>query len=82
MIQGIVKWFDVKKGYGFLVSPEAVDSDGSPQDVFIHYSKIQMEGFKKVEVGDTVTFTLVKDSSGRPQAEDVALLSPIENTEN
>ncbi len=45
MTDGVVKWFDVKKGFGFLVSPEVTDSDGNSQDIFVHYSKITMEGF-------------------------------------
>ncbi len=71
MVDGIVKWFDVKKGYGFLVSPEVTDDSGKPQDVFVHYSKIEMDGFKKLEAGETVTFKAVKDDAGRPQAEEV-----------
>lgn len=71
MIDGVVKWFDVKKGFGFLISSEVVDDDGRPQDIFIHYTKIEMEGFKKVEAGETVTFDLVRTDEGRPQAENV-----------
>ena len=63
MVDGVVKWFDVKKGYGFIVSSEA---EG---DVFAHYSKIQMEGFKKLEAGENVEFTLVTNEKGQPQAE-------------
>ena len=48
MADGVVKWFDVKKGYGFLISPEAVDADGKSQDVFVHYSKIVMGGCKNL----------------------------------
>ena len=40
MVDGVVKWFDAKKGYGFVVSPEV---EG---DIFVHYTKIQMEGFQ------------------------------------
>jgi len=70
MVIGEVKWFDVKKGYGFIVSPDVNGDDGSPQDVFFHYSKIQMEGFKKVDPGDAVEFN-VDYVEGRPQAENV-----------
>lgn len=82
MADGVVKWFDVKKGYGFLVSPEAVDADGKPQDVFVHYSKIQMDGFKKLEANEGVTFTLVRDDRGRPQAENVVRTSAPETPES
>jgi len=82
MTDGVVKWFDVKKGYGFLVSPEAVDADGQPEDVFVHYSKIEMEGFKKLEANEAVTFTLVRDDGGRPQAENVVSTAAPETPEN
>jgi len=65
MVDGVVKWFDAKKGYGFVVSPEV---DG---DIFIHYTKIQMEGFKKLETGEKITFDLITSPEGKPQAENV-----------
>jgi CspA family cold shock protein len=65
MIDGTVKWFDAKKGYGFVVSPEV---EG---DVFVHYTKIQMEGFKKLETGETVTFDVIMSDEGKPQADNV-----------
>ncbi len=70
MVIGEVKWFDVKKGYGFIVSPDVIKDDGSPQDVFFHFSKIQMDGFKKVDPGERVEFNVV-DVEGKPQAENV-----------
>lgn len=69
-IAGIVKWFDAKKGYGFIVSP---DVDG---DVFVHYSKIQMEGFRKLETGEAVTFVLITSAEGKPQADVVVRAAP------
>ena len=65
MVEGVVKWFDAKKGYGFVVSPEV---EG---DVFVHYTKIQMEGFKKLETGETVTFEVIMSDEGKPQADNV-----------
>lgn len=65
MVDGVVKWFDAKKGYGFVVSPEV---DG---DVFVHYTKIQMEGFKKLETGEKVAFELILSTEGKPQADNV-----------
>lgn len=73
-LTGAVKWFDAKKGYGFIVSPDHKDlvgKDGKPRDVFVHFSKIQMEGFKKLEAGDLVTYDLVWAPDGKPQAENV-----------
>ncbi len=65
MVDGVVKWFDAKKGFGFIVSPEV---EG---DVFVHYTKIQMEGFKKLETGEKVTFEVMQSAEGQPQAESV-----------
>ncbi len=65
MVDGVVKWFDAKKGYGFVVSP---DVDG---DIFVHYTKIQMEGFKKLETGENVTFEVIRSPEGKPQADTV-----------
>ena len=48
-VQGVVKWFDPKKGFGFIVGPEG-------QDVFIHYSKINGEGFRVLEDGSAVSY--------------------------
>ncbi len=65
MVDGVVKWFDAKKGYGFVVSP---DVEG---DIFVHYTKIQMEGFKKLETGEKVTFEVIRSPEGKPQADTV-----------
>ena len=50
MLKGSVKFFDGKKGYGFI-TPE-----GNSEDVFVHHSGIQMEGFKVLKDGQKVTF--------------------------
>lgn len=60
---GVVKWFDPEKGYGFI---EAEGED----DVFVHFSDIQMEGFKTLEDGQEVEYTRVSTDRG-PQAQDV-----------
>lgn len=75
-MQGTVKWFDVKKGYGFLQSPEVTDDGGDAHDIFVHYTKIQMEGFKKIEAAEEVSFDLIWSDAGRPQAENVVRLHP------
>ena len=81
-MQGVVKWFDAKKGYGFIISPEVTDDEGKPQDVFVHWTKIQMEGFKKLEQGEEVSFDLVRTPESKPQADNVIRgLSP-ESPEN
>jgi CspA family cold shock protein len=47
--QGLVKWFDPKKGFGFIVGPEG-------QDIFVHYTQIQGEGFRVLKDGSTVGY--------------------------
>lgn len=65
-MQGKVKWFNVEKGYGFI---EREDGD----DVFVHYSAIQEEGFKSLEEGQVVEFEIVEGARG-PQAANVVKL--------
>lgn len=64
--QGNVKWFDEKKGYGFIEREEG-------DDVFVHFSAIEEEGFKTLEDGQAVEFEVVEGDRG-PQAEDVVKL--------
>lgn len=62
-MNGTVKWFNSEKGYGFITS-----EDGN--DVFVHYSRINKDGFKSLEEGERVSFE-VEDSDRGPQAVDV-----------
>ncbi|HEU4965599.1 MAG TPA: cold shock domain-containing protein [Bacilli bacterium] len=62
-MQGRVKWFNNEKGYGFIER-----EDG--EDVFVHYSAIQTEGFKSLNEGDPVEFDIVEGTRG-PQAANV-----------
>ena len=64
MATGIVKWFNSEKGYGFITV------DGEGQDVFVHYSAIQMDGYKSLDEGQRVTFEVVQGEKG-PQADAV-----------
>jgi CspA family cold shock protein len=57
MLQGTVKWFNAEKGFGFI---ERNDGD----DVFVHFSAIQGEGFKSLEEGQNVTFEIVQGNRG------------------
>ena len=66
MKTGKVKWFNAKKGYGFIC-----DEDGA--DVFVHFSALNMEGFKVLEEGDTVEYEVVDGEKG-PQAANVTKL--------
>jgi CspA family cold shock protein len=60
-MQGTVKFFDKKKGYGFIT-----DSDG--KDVFVHHSNIVMDGFRHLNEDDVVNFELGTGNDGRKQA--------------
>ncbi len=61
--KGQVKWFDPKKGYGFIIGPEG-------QDVFIHYSQIVADGFRALKDGEWVDYELIQGDKGW-QARDV-----------
>ncbi|HIV74780.1 MULTISPECIES: cold shock domain-containing protein [unclassified Pseudogracilibacillus] len=66
MMTGKVKWFNAEKGFGFI---EREDGD----DVFVHFSAIQSEGFKTLEEGQDVEFEIVEGERG-PQAANVSAL--------
>ena len=57
MPTGRVKWFDAKKGYGFIIGDEG-------QDVFVHYTSILGDGFRALKDGEIVTYDLVKGDKG------------------
>ena len=63
MNKGTVKWFNAEKGYGFIEC-----EDGS--DVFVHFSAINMEGYKTLAEGDAVEFEVIDGNKG-PQAANV-----------
>ncbi len=64
---GKVKWFNNAKGYGFIEQPEGGG------DVFVHYSSIQMDGFKTLDEGQWVEYELVQGPKGK-QAEKVIMV--------
>mgnify|MGYP002794273278 CR=1 FL=1 len=55
MAEGTVKWFNPEKGYGFI-APDDAPADGTKSDIFVHFSAIQMDGFKTLDEGDRVEF--------------------------
>jgi cold shock protein len=63
MQEGIVKWFNAEKGFGFI-------SRENGDDVFVHFSAINRDGFKTLEEGQRVTFEVVQGPKG-PQAANV-----------
>ena len=64
--QGTVKWFNNQKGYGFI-------SRDSGEDVFVHHSAIQAQGFKSLSEGDTVEFSVARGPKGLQATEVVKL---------
>jgi len=58
MAEGTVKWFNAKKGYGFIQSEE------EKGDIFVHFSEIQQDGYKSLDEGDAVVFEVFKDDKG------------------
>ena len=67
MKKGTVKWFNAKKGYGFI-------SDEEGKDIFVHFSALEMPGFKVLEEGEKVEFEVVEGEKG-PQAAKVVKVS-------
>ncbi len=57
MSDGTVKWFNQKKGYGFISTPDG-------RDVFVHYSNISGDGFKTLDEGQQVSFEIVEGEKG------------------
>ena len=62
-MRGKVKWFNPRKGYGFI-------DTGDGNDIFVHYASISGEGYKSLSEGDAVTFDVVEGEKG-PRAENV-----------
>ncbi|PWK10285.1 cold-shock protein [Tumebacillus permanentifrigoris] len=60
-MQGTVKWFNAEKGYGFI------EQEGG-EDVFVHFSAIQTEGFKTLDEGARVEFEIVEGARGKQAA--------------
>ena len=67
MAEGTVKWFNADKGYGFISR-----EDG--EDLFVHFSEIQMEGFKTLDEGQAVSFVETTGQNGKQQATQVRAL--------
>lgn len=76
MLSGKVKWFNNAKGYGFIVA------DGGDEDLFAHYSAIQMEGYRTLKAGQAVMFNILQGPKGlhatdiRPQQVSADVAAP------
>lgn len=66
--KGTVKWFNNAKGYGFI------GRDDAP-DLFVHYSSIRQDGYKRLQEGDELEFDVVEGAKG-PQADQVVVVKP------
>ena len=71
-MQGRVKWFNKEKGFGFIV----VDGE---EDIFIHYTNIEMEGYKTLKENQLVEFYLIRTDKGN-QAEHIRVIKELETT--
>ena len=67
MANGIVKWFNADKGFGFI------SVEGSSEDVFVHFSAIEADGFRKLDEGQKVEFDIVSGPKGN-QADHVKIV--------
>ena len=67
MAQGTVKWFNPEKGYGFI-------SQEGGEDLFVHWSEIQMDGYKTLDEGAAVEFEITQGDNGKLQASNVVKL--------
>lgn len=65
-MNGTVKWFNAEKGFGFITTEEG-------NDIFVHFSQINKDGFKTLEEGERVTFEVANGQKG-PQAENVTTI--------
>jgi len=70
MAQGVVKWFNQRKGYGFI------RVDGDSRDVFVHHSSIKGKGFRNLNEGEEVEFELIQTPKG-PQAFNVKVKKEV-----
>ena len=70
--EGLVKWFDNNKGFGFILSPKE-------EDVFVHYRSIEGKGYKTLLEGEKVSYLQIRTDKGWSAAEVCRLNAPIDN---
>ncbi len=66
LAEGVVKWFSNEKGYGFIAQPDS-------EDVFVHFSAIQADGYKSLTEGQKVEFEVVQGPKGAQAANVIAI---------
>ena len=74
MAVGTVKWFNEKKGFGFITG------DGNDTDIFVHFTQIQGDGYRKLAEGDTVEFEVVQGEKGPKAAKVVKRDADVESS--
>ena len=68
MLKGTVKWFNTKKGYGFI-QPEAGE-----KDIFVHITQLEKTGIRRLFDGQMVNYDLYSDRDGKPAAKDIKIM--------
>jgi len=72
-VEGLVKWFDPRKGFGFVIGPEG-------QDIFVHFTVIQGDGFRVLKDGSKVSYDAVQQADKRWKATRVVRVDAVEVT--
>lgn len=67
-MKGMVKWFDSRKGYGFITGEDGVD-------IYVHYTSLEVEGFRSLKHNQQVTFEIVTTAEGKTEARNVRLIT-------
>lgn len=68
MLKGTVKWFNARKGYGFII-PE-----NGEKDIFIHVTQLEKTGLRRLFDGQSVNYELYEDKDGKPAATEVTII--------
>ena len=68
MLNGTVKWFNNKKGYGFIKTP------ANEKDIFVYITAVQKSGLERISEGQELSFEIIPDKVGRPEAHNISIL--------